>query len=203
MIRRLGPGDVRAMPWKNGLGSTDQFLIRPEGASLATGFLLRISRAPVLADGPFSAFPGLDRSLLLLAGEGLDLDHGPHGRQRLAGPFQPVRFSGDWVTTGRLLGGPCLDFGVMTRRGACTHDLSVLRPGAGAQRLPDAPLRLVYCAEGAARVGDLALEAGAAALLEGEGEAWAEGQATLVLVLLHGRALSHPDPAADASRDLA
>lgn len=186
MIRRLGPGDVRAMPWKNGLGSTDQFLIRPEEASLATGFLVRISRAPVLTDGPFSAFPGLDRSLLLLEGAGLDLDHGPHGRQCLAGPFRPVAFSGDWATTGRLLGGPCLDFGVMTRRGACTHDLSVLRPGAGPHRLPDAPLRLAYCAEGAARVGGQAVEAGAAVLLDAEGEAWAEGPATLVLVAVHG-----------------
>jgi len=181
LIRRLGPADYRAMPWRNGLGTTTELFVHPAGGSLETGFLLRVSRAPVVADGPFSAFPGIDRSLLLLEGGGLALDHGPHGAQVLARPLEPVRFSGDWPTTGRLLGGACLDFGVMSRREGCSHELRVVVPGPGGAPLPPGDLRLVYCARGAATVAGEGLEAGACLVLEG-GAAQAAGDADLVVV---------------------
>lgn len=182
MIRRLGPAEYRAMPWKNGLGTTTELFVHPAGGSLETGFLLRVSRAPVVADGPFSAFPGIDRSLLLLEGGGLALDHGPHGAQVLARPMEPARFSGDWPTTGRLLAGPCLDFGVMSRRGACAHALHAVKAGPGAAPLPEGDLRLVYCARGEATVAGERLEAGACLVLEGAGDAEARGDADLVIV---------------------
>lgn len=155
---KLGPADYRSMPWKNGLGTTTELLIHPPGATLEGGFLWRLSMAAVPESGPFSRFPGIDRSLMLLEGDGLDLDHGPHGRSLLAGPYQPACFSGDWDTTGRLLGGPCRDFNVMSARDRVRHRLQVLRPGPGLEPLPVADATVVVCLEGRAEVAGLVLE---------------------------------------------
>lgn len=152
-MRILEPGDFRGMPWKNGGGSTTELLIAPPGATLAGGFDWRVSMAAVPASGPFSSFPGMDRTLLLVAGDGLELDHGPHGKALLAGPWMPVAFSGDWPTEGRLLGGPCRDFNVMTARARWRHRVTILRPGPAAVPLPRAPVLLAYCARGEVRVG--------------------------------------------------
>jgi environmental stress-induced protein Ves len=152
-VRILEPGDYREMPWKNGGGSTTELLIAPPGATLAGGFDWRVSMAAVPASGPFSSFPGIDRTLLLVAGDGLELDHGPHGRALLPGPWIPAAFSGDWATEGRLLGGPCRDFNVMTDRARWRHRVTLLRPGPDPAFLPEAPVLLVFCARGEVRVG--------------------------------------------------
>ncbi len=60
-------------PWKNGGGSTQELLIWPPGASLEQ-FRWRISVARIDQDGPFSAFAGYQRTLVLLNGVGMDLD---------------------------------------------------------------------------------------------------------------------------------
>jgi environmental stress-induced protein Ves len=145
------------MPWKNGGGSTTELLIEPPGATLAVGFRWRISMATVVESGPFSRFPGCDRTLLLLAGQGMELDHGPHGRALLPGPLEPVVFPGEWATCGRLLGGPCLDFNVMSRRGEVFHDVTIMQLGPTPQPLPEAPTVLVYGARGTAAVTSVAL----------------------------------------------
>lgn len=148
VIRRLGPGDYRDMPWKNGGGSTTELLIEPPAATLAGGFRWRVSMATVATSGPFSRFPGLDRTLLLLSGQGMELDHGGHGRALLPGPLVPVRFPGEWDTRGRLLDGPCLDFNVMSQRCALAHQVTVMRPGPVPSPLPEAATVLVFCAQG-------------------------------------------------------
>lgn len=148
----FGPGDYRDMPWKNGAGCTTELLIAPPGASLADGFLWRLSMATVVESGPFSRFPGIDRTLLLLSGQGMELDHGAQGRGLLPGPLEPVRFPGEWATHGRLLNGPCLDFNVMSRRGQVQHEVGVTRPGLAPSPLPEAATVLVFCARGAAAI---------------------------------------------------
>jgi len=193
-VRKLGPGDFRDMPWKNGLGSTTELLIEPPGATLAGGFLWRLSMAAVAASGPFSRFPGIDRTLLLLEGNGLELDHGAHGRAWLRGPLEPAVFAGEWATQGRLVDGPCRDFNVMSDRLKVRHEVRVLRPGAVAEPLPAAPTLLVYCARGQAVVtgGQLEgpLRAGELLRIDEPGEAVltvaaaVEGTA-LVLAALH------------------
>jgi hypothetical protein len=174
-VRILGPADYREMPWKNGGGSTTELLIAPPGATLAGGFRWRVSMAAVPASGPFSSFPGIDRTLLLVAGNGLDLDHGPHGRARLAGPWEPVAFSGDWATQGRLLDGPCRDFNVMTARDRCRHRVTVLRPGPLPADLPAAPTLLVYCAGDPVTVAGQALGTGCLLRLDEGGPVAAVG----------------------------
>lgn len=113
---RLTPLEYATMPWKNGGGTTTELLIRPEGARLGSEpFLYRVSIADVASDGPFSPFSGYDHHIMLLAGEGMTLDAGPHGRFELRA-FEPLAFSGDWFVRGELHGGPVKDFNVMVDR---------------------------------------------------------------------------------------
>jgi len=61
-MRIIRAADCLVMPWKNGGGTTTEIAVAPEGASL-NDFDWRISMAHVGADGPFSSFPGIDRTL--------------------------------------------------------------------------------------------------------------------------------------------
>ncbi|PZQ36768.1 MAG: hypothetical protein DI559_11770, partial [Ectopseudomonas oleovorans] len=78
----LDPATARAMPWKNGGGSTVELAISPVGAGLED-FAWRISSAQVAMDGAFSCFPGIDRSLAVLAGNGLYLQRADGHRETL------------------------------------------------------------------------------------------------------------------------
>jgi environmental stress-induced protein Ves len=140
------------MPWKNGGGSTTELLVEPPSGSLASGFHWRVSMAPLESSGPFSSFPGLDRTLLLLEGGGLRVDHGPRGSATLARPLEACTFPGEWATTGQLLAGPCRDFNVMSDRTKVRHEVYVLRPGPVLTPLPAGPVVLVFCASGQASI---------------------------------------------------
>lgn len=117
-------------PWKNGGGTTRELWIHPPGSSLDLGFQARISVAEVGSSGPFSPFPGVDRSLLLLQGQDFDIDFGPRGVQTLTGPLMPISFPGEWPAHGQLRQGLCRDFNVMTARKWGQHRLAVLRTGS-------------------------------------------------------------------------
>jgi environmental stress-induced protein Ves len=125
----LSPADYRSMPWKNGGGHTTEIAVFPAGAGLAT-FIWRVSIAGVLQDGPFSAFPGIDRTLVLLAGEGMRLS-GDAVPIVVRTVFAPVAFSGDSPLHCSLLAGPVRDFNLMVRRGAARGSVVVCRDGGG------------------------------------------------------------------------
>ena len=72
-MRVLRAENYRRMPWKNGGGETVEIAVSPEGAGLGD-FDWRVSMARVEADGLFSVFPGVDRTLSILEGEGMVLD---------------------------------------------------------------------------------------------------------------------------------
>ncbi|QTD45723.1 HutD/Ves family protein [Ottowia testudinis] len=126
--------DIAPTPWKNGGGATREIVCWPPGAAL-DGFDWRISVATIAADGPFSVFPGIDRSITLLAGDGVLL-HGAHATHRLDAPLAPFAFAGESPIHATLLGGASEDFNVMTRRGRCRAQVSVWRAAA---ELPCAP----------------------------------------------------------------
>lgn len=88
----------------------------------------RASIAEISADGPFSAFVGVDRVLILLDGDGVRL-RSSDGRvaHSLDEPLVPFMFSGDDAITASLIGGASSDFNVMTRRNAVRADVAVLR----------------------------------------------------------------------------
>ncbi|MGC4029260.1 MAG: HutD family protein [Steroidobacteraceae bacterium] len=109
------------MPWKNGGGETFEIAVSPPGASLDS-MDWRISMAIVAADGPFSSFPGVDRTLSILEGRGMELDLGTgHGNHVLTRKTGPLHFPADIPATARLIGGAVTDLNVMTRRSRYTH----------------------------------------------------------------------------------
>ena len=179
--RLLKPCDYRAMPWKNGLGTTTELAIEPAGATLESGFQWRLSMADIREDGPFSPFPGCTRTLLLIEGKGIELDFHGNGHRRLDRTFEAVSFQGDWSVSSRLLDGPCRDFNVITRRGL-RQEVRVLRPDPRVL-LPAAPTLLVFCARGQARVNDSLLGPQELLRLEGAGAAEVSSEAPETLLV--------------------
>lgn len=113
--------------WKNGAGETAQLAAFPAHAGL-DDFLWRISIATIAVDSAFSAFPGIDRSILALDGEGCHLHVGDRTHLLRPGDL-PIRFAGEVVAHASLIAGPVSDFNVMTRRGVADHTIEVLEPG--------------------------------------------------------------------------
>ena len=174
---RLTPRDARRMPWKNGGGTTLELAVEPPEATLETGFAWRLSSAEVAASGPFSPFPGIERTLLLLSGDGFHLDFGPQGAVVLDQPRVPVRFSGDWSARADLLGGPCVDFNLLADPARCHARLEVLRLEATRRLVLEARTVLVFMACGVASVPARDLHLGQGHLLRLEG---GSGDLTLV-----------------------
>lgn len=122
---RFALADIAPTPWKNGGGATREIACWPAGTGLDS-FDWRISVATIAADGAFSVFAGIDRSITLLSGDGVLL-HGEHGTHRLDQPLVPFAFAGETPIRATLLGGASEDFNVMTRRGRCRADVKVWR----------------------------------------------------------------------------
>jgi environmental stress-induced protein Ves len=106
----------RTMPWKNGLGTTTEIAIDPPGADLADRFRWRLSIASVQSSGPFSTFPGYERTIMLIEGRGMELVVGSNSPRRFDRPFEPFLFSGDAPAECRLIDGPIRDFNLMVDR---------------------------------------------------------------------------------------
>lgn len=129
-VRHLREQDVRRLPWKNGLGVTRELALWPPGATFERGdFDWRISAARVEQAGPFSPFPGFDRTLVITEGEGLILEHGQSAPRARLRRFEPYRFSGDWETRAEPLRGSVADFNVLVRRGSCCAEALALHLG--------------------------------------------------------------------------
>ena len=122
---RFALADIAPTPWKNGGGATREIACWPAGTGLDS-FDWRFSVATIAADGAFSVFAGIDRSITLLSGDGVLL-HGEHGTHRLDQPLVPFAFAGETPIRATLLGGASEDFNVMTRRGRCRADVKVWR----------------------------------------------------------------------------
>lgn len=101
--------------WKNRGGQTRELMCWPPGASMAS-FRWRLSVAKIASDGPFSSFPGYDRSLVLLSGAGMDLAFAER-TQRVDPEHSRVDFAGEADLHCRLLAGPTSDFNLMVARG--------------------------------------------------------------------------------------
>lgn len=123
----LRAATLRPVPWKNGGGVTTEYAVHPVGAGF-DDFDWRISRANVASDGPFSRFPGIDRTLTVLSGAGIVLYFADRA-VRLTPRDPPFTFPGDVAVTGTLIDGPIDDLNIMTRRGRWQHRVDRCQPG--------------------------------------------------------------------------
>jgi environmental stress-induced protein Ves len=134
-------------PWKNGGGSTTEIAVEPPGATLHS-FEWRLSLASIAHDGPFSHFPGVDRSLALLDGPGLMLDIGVGRHLLLPGETDVVSFPGEADVAATMLDGATLDFNVMTRREVCQHKLGRRHIDGSARFAPGGQRSILFLAAG-------------------------------------------------------
>lgn len=116
--------DCAPQPWRNGGGQTRELLTWPP-ADPADPWQLRISRADITTDGPFSAFPGVQRWFAVLEGAGVALQLG--SEQLLQAGDAPLYFDGAAAPSCRLLDGPTQDLNLMVRGGKGL--MQVVQPG--------------------------------------------------------------------------
>ncbi|MFT5709030.1 MAG: environmental stress-induced protein Ves [Oceanospirillaceae bacterium] len=109
-----------SMPWKNGKGETLELLHIQDEA----GTILRISQAMVVEAGEFSDFSSLERHLVLIKGNGIDLTHKSANavkQHELKQLLDIAVFDGGDVTYAELRDGPITDLNIMVR----AHDYKV------------------------------------------------------------------------------
>ena len=117
----LTPADYSRQPWKNGKGLTTELWRLERDGQL----LVRLSRASVVEDGPFSLFPGIERNLTVLTGPGFRLTG--TGLNLRCDPLVPVAFPGDVEVMASETGGrQSDDFNVMTARGLPKPQVEVI-----------------------------------------------------------------------------
>jgi environmental stress-induced protein Ves len=121
-LQVLRASTYRRMPWKNGGGETTEIAVFPQDADLAT-FGWRVSMATVTSDGPFSVFPGIDRTLSILQGDGMELEIAGRAPVVLTQASKPLAFPADAATSAWLVSGAIVDLNVMTRRGQWVHQV--------------------------------------------------------------------------------
>ncbi|QOY63977.1 HutD family protein [Lysobacter sp. H21R4] len=94
--------DYRRERWRNGLGWTRE--VSRSGDE--SDFTWRISIAEIDADAAFSCFPGIDREISLLSGNGVELCFEDGSREALEPPHGRYRFEGERTLHAELRDGP-------------------------------------------------------------------------------------------------
>jgi environmental stress-induced protein Ves len=120
---------VAAQAWRNGGGQTRELLAWPD----ATNWRLRISRADIASDGPFSAFAGVQRWFVVLSGNGVVLHlptaDGHTSDHTLLPGHTPLRFDGDLAPGCSLVDGATQDLNLMARGGqSCMQAVEADQP---------------------------------------------------------------------------
>lgn len=184
-VRPLPATGYVALPWKNGTGVTEEVCLLPETAT-RDRFDLRVSRATIAAPGLFSAFPGVERTITLIEGEGLVLDF--DGREVPLDRWQSHTFDSGLTPDGRPRGGPVRVLNVMAAR--TIWRVSPARVLTGALDLVVAPgaLTVVFGLAGTWRLMDAtathALGEGDSALVDETARLHPVGAAAALMVQL-------------------
>jgi environmental stress-induced protein Ves len=111
--RIVPANEYQRVRWKNGLGWTREIARFPD----ADDWDWRLSIAEIERDAEFSAFPGIERELVLLSGNGVRLVFVDDGEtHELHPPHERLRFAGERKLRGELLDGTTHDFNLMWRR---------------------------------------------------------------------------------------
>jgi environmental stress-induced protein Ves len=147
-------GGVTHEVWRDGLGPDGR---APGGEAAIAPFGVRVSCAEVASDGPFSSFPGIDRTILLMEGEGFVLRRDDGLRVRVTEVGAPFRFRGEERWDCQLVAGRVLDLNLMVARERASAELEVVRLGPGeALTLPSQGRALVLALDGPLAVEDAA-----------------------------------------------
>ncbi|WP_448034256.1 HutD/Ves family protein [Bradyrhizobium liaoningense] len=148
----LKPEHYTRSPWKNGGGIfTDIADAHRADATQKNwdSLLWRFASTPIVAPGPFSYMPGIDRLQMVVDGRGLVLKS-PTQEFDEREPFTTVRFTGELEIVTELEAGPVEVVNLMARRGAAEIDLLALKePG---ERPLAVGTHLVYAARGECRI---------------------------------------------------
>lgn len=119
-------------PWRNGGGVTRELLAWPLGSGAA--WQARVSVADIERDGPFSAYPGVQRCFAVLEGSGVVLRFA-HAEHRLTTDTNPLAFDGAEAPDCTLLSGPTRDLNLMVRNDAGLARMERVRHGDPASPL--------------------------------------------------------------------
>jgi len=136
--------DYTRSPWKNGGGIfTDIADAHRPGTGVKNwdSLLWRFASTPIVAPGPFSHMPDIDRLQMVIVGRGLVLKAGEQEFDERE-PFTTVRFTGEMEIVTELEAGPVEVVNLMARRGVAEIELMALRE-PGERPLP-AGTHLVY-----------------------------------------------------------
>ncbi len=117
--RVIPANEYRRTRWKNGQGWTREILRMPD----SDDWTWRLSIAEIEQDAAFSSFPGIDRELILLQGNGLRLAFAEGEQVELEPPHGRIRFAGEREVTGYLRDGPTHDFNLMWKRDVVDAEL--------------------------------------------------------------------------------
>jgi environmental stress-induced protein Ves len=133
---------VTAQAWRNGGGQTRELLAWPDAAN----WRLRISRADIASNGPFSAFAGVQRWFVVLSGNGVVLHmptaDGHTSDHTLLPGHTPLHFDGGLAPGCSLVDGATQDLNLMARGGqACMQAVDADQPWSA-----DFALRGLYTA---------------------------------------------------------
>ena len=120
MIQLLRASEYREQPWKNGGGLTREIAAALSGNRT----MWRLSLATIERDGPFSEFPGYDRTIVAIDGAPVELL--VEGQRVMLDRAVPYDFPGEALVTCRVCGGTARDLNVMTLRDECVHDCEIV-----------------------------------------------------------------------------
>ncbi len=105
--------DVAKVPWRNGGGVTQELLAWPS----VSDWQLRVSVATIDRDGPFSAYPEVQRCFAVLQGGGVLLRFAER-EERVHAGGEALAFDGADAPACDLLAGATLDLNLMVRNQA-------------------------------------------------------------------------------------
>jgi environmental stress-induced protein Ves len=112
-LRIIRKSSFTPKPWKNGGGVTDEVIRVPADGDT---FEWRVSVAHIDVSGPFSDFASYHRTMVLLQGDGVELEFSDGSRRSLLRVGDLAEFDGGLPTYCRLLGGPCVDLNLMVAK---------------------------------------------------------------------------------------
>ncbi|MGX1227908.1 environmental stress-induced protein Ves [Bradyrhizobium japonicum] len=140
--------DYTRSPWKNGGGIFTDIADAHRADAPAKDWdslLWRFASTPIVAPGPFSYMPGIDRLQMVVGGRGLVLKSPTQDFDERE-PFATVRFTGEMEIVTALEAGPVEVVNLMARRGAA--EIELLAPREPGERPLSAGTHLVYAVSG-------------------------------------------------------